>query len=180
MLQIKEEFDALLQYAKGKKLILEIGTAWGGTLCRFIEVADDSAEIVSIDMPGGKYGGKFGQPSIDLMMSWAKPNQKLHIIRADSHAPETVENVRKILNGRKFDFIFIDGDHSYGGVKKDYENYKDMANDIIAFHDITNHFFVIPGEEIEVDKFWHELRGNKTEIIKDKNQGRCGIGVLKI
>lgn len=40
-----------------------------------------------------------------------------------------------------FDFIFIDGDHSYNGAKKDFENaLKALAPDgIIAFHDSNVH-----------------------------------------
>jgi len=40
-----------------------------------------------------------------------------------------------------FDFIFIDGDHSYNGAKKDFENaLKVLApNGVIAFHDSNVH-----------------------------------------
>ena len=66
-----------------------------------------------------------------------------------------------------FDFIFIDADHTYDGVKSDFEMYKALLSPrgIVAFHDIDpNH--VARGEAGgEVYRFWGDLGGNKTEII---------------
>jgi len=78
-------------------------------------------------------------------------------------------------------FLFIDGDHTYKGVKKDFEMYSPLVREdgIIAFHD------VVPGpHELvgEVPKFWREIRSNyvSKEIIKDRNQGGFGIGILYV
>jgi len=177
-LQVKEELDELLKHLKNKKLILEIGTARGGTLKEMMRVASNNAEFVSIDLPGGSYGGEMGQPEEKLMTSWLNKNQKLSIIRDDSKSFLTVEKVKEILKGRKFDFIFIDGDHSYSGVKADYTIYKELLvkSGEIAFHDIAHH----KDNNIGVEKLWSEIKGEKTEYIKDKKQGWAGIGIIKI
>lgn len=170
--QVQEEIDKCLEYVKGKKLILEIGTDMGGTLYKFIHVADPSAEIVAIDWSGGF--GSNGQPDESVFQGWKLPNQTLHIIRANSHLPETLEQVKKILNGRKFDFAFIDGDHIYEGVKADYDMYCDCC-EIMAFHDIAAQ---PTNKVVGVKRFWDELKGDKTEFIKDPAQGWGGIGIL--
>jgi len=169
--QVEFELNELLKIAKGKKLILEIGTDQGGTLYNFLQVADEKAEIISVDLPNGL--GNNGWLDESVMQSWKKSGQKLHIIKADSHDSLTLEKVKNILNGRKFDFTFIDGDHTYDGVKKDYEMYGEYSN-IVAFHDIVPH--VQSG--VGVKQFWDEITGNKTEIIENTKQGWGGIGVI--
>jgi len=181
--QQKDEIAQLLRILKeiSPKVILEIGTAQGGTLYLFSKIADPKAILISIDLPKGKFGGGYPKWKIPLYKSFAKKNQKIYLIRGDSHHQGTLEKVNKILNGRKLDFLFIDGDHTYEGVKKDFEMYSSLvkSDTIIAFHDIVVH----PLETgCEVSRFWSEIKGryNYIEIIKDQNQNWAGIGLLFI
>jgi len=180
--QIPEEISQLLQILKERKpkTILEIGTANGGTLFLFSRIASDDATLISIDLPRGRFGGGYPIWKIPLYRSFARKNQKIHLIREDSHNQETLEKVKNILNGKKIDFLFIDGDHSYQGVKRDFEMYNPLVKKegIIVFHDI------IPGpiENVGgVPEFWKEIKENNSgyqEIVKDWNQGGYGIGLL--
>jgi len=175
-LQVPAELEKLLELVKGKRLVLEIGTARGGTLYSMLQCADPNAEVVSIDLPGGSYGGEYGQPEESVMQSWCQPGQKLHVLRGDSRAVGTVLTVKSILGKRKFDFVLIDGDHSYEGVKADFETYSPLASDVIAFHDIAHH----ANADIGVEKFWKELKGDKTEIVDNRYQGWAGIGIYRV
>lgn len=111
--------------------------------------------------------------------SFASQRQKIHLIQADSHNPSTIKVVKDILYGRKIDFLFIDGDHSYEGVKKDFQVYGKFVKHggIIAFHDIVLH---PPETGCEVNNFWLEVSDKyKTlEIIKNRNQKWAGIGII--
>ena len=190
-LQVRDEILELLRIVDGinPKVIIEIGTANGGTLFLFSRIASEDATIISVDLPGGmftskyiKFSGYGGYPKwrIPLYKSFALVNQNLHLIKADSHNQATLEEVKGLLNGKNVDFLFIDGDHSYEGVKKDFEMYSPLVKDggIIAFHDIIS--------ACDISKFWseikedytEEMKGNYIEIIKDQDQGLVGIGVL--
>lgn len=178
--QFTEELTQLLElYQNHKpKYILEIGTANGGTLFAHCRLAPDDATLISIDLPSGKFGGGYPDWKTPLYKIFAKPNQKLYLIRDSSHAANTVEQVRSMLHGKKFDYLFIDGDHTYEGVKKDFELYIQFAapNALIVFHDIAHH----PDSSCQVDRFWNEIKTSyrHQEFIKEKTQTCFGIGIL--
>ena len=181
--QVYREISQLLKLVDRIKpgVILEIGTANGGTLFCFSHVASEAAVIISIDLPGGKFGGGYPKWRESLYKSFILQGQKIHLLRADSHKTETLEQVEAVLHGRKVDFIFIDGDHTYEGVKKDFEMYSPLVKEggIIAFHDIVVH---PPETGCEVSKFWREIRDDydSEEIVKDWSQNWGGIGVVYV
>lgn len=180
-MQVREEFVKLLEVFRenNPKYIMEVGTANGGTLFCISKLAPSDATVVSIDLPGGRFGGGYPQWKTKFYKSFAKSGQKLHLLRADSHKEETLERTQEILDGHKLDFLFIDGDHTYEGVKKDFEMYSPLVREegIIAFHDIAIH----PVEsECFVHDLWVEIcqKDKSLSIIKDEEQGWAGIGVL--
>jgi predicted O-methyltransferase YrrM len=181
--QVTEELIRLFEIVSGlqPKNALEIGTWAGGTLFMTCRVADSGATIISVDLPGGRFGRGYVWPRKFVYRSFARKNQALHLLREDSHDVKTCDRVRSVLRGRPLDFLFIDGDHSYDGVRVDFEMYAPLVRTggIVAFHDIAKH---PPQAECEVDRFWNEikLKYRHTEIIKDPLQGWAGIGVLHI
>jgi predicted O-methyltransferase YrrM len=182
-MQVKEEIESLLKLIQKKKpkYILEIGTARGSTLFLLSRIAAPDAKIISLDLPKGRFGGGYSVFRIPLYKSFAIKNQKISLLRENSHNFESFEKVKKIIGNNSLDFLFIDGDHTYRGVKRDFEMYSKLVKKagIIALHDIVNHPLTI--YHMGVDRFWAELKEKYSckEIIKDKNQGWAGIGVIK-
>ena len=180
--QIRRELAELVNMvAKLKpKNVLEIGTAQGGTLWLWCRVADPGAKIVSVDLRSGKFGGGYHWAKIPLYKAFAEKGQHLRLIRGDSHAPATFAQVKREFLG-KIDFLFIDGDHSYAGVKQDFEMYSGLVRKggLIAFHDIVLHS---NQSGCEVSRLWNEIKGNYEhgEVVGDRSQGWAGIGIIRI
>ena len=84
-------------------------------------------------------------------------------------------------NTEKYDCIFIDADHSYEGVKKDYINALKYINEggIIIFHDIGN-------TSVGVAQCWDEVKSKSTsyeEHLWKPDQVdfyNCGIGIYYV
>lgn len=165
--------------------IVEVGTYRGGTLWLWCQLAEPDALIVSVDLPGGEFGGGYDNVQAEHIQSYARSQQELVLIRGDSHLPETRDAVTAALAGRPIDFLFIDADHTYEGVRKDYELYAPLVRGggVIAFHDILPHTM---DENCKVDVFWEELKRqgmNEFEEFVDRDTahgGRVwgGIGAL--
>jgi predicted O-methyltransferase YrrM len=179
------EFVSLLRLLKRRKLktVVEIGTAQGGTLYAWCKIAAPDALIVSIDLPGGSFGGGYTLNDIKKFRKYKKRKQKLYFLRKDSHIQETKDGLVEILGGRKIDLLFIDGDHRYRGVKKDFQLYSSLVkrNGLVVFHDILYHPKV---PECKVEKFWNEIKSKYkyaefTDAADDRGWGQWGgIGVI--
>ena len=80
-------------------------------------------------------------------------------IRGSTHDPRTLEALKKKLNGRLINILFIDASHSYESVKKDFEIYSLLCDDIIVLHDTESHRHDRHARRpSQVWKFWDELR----------------------
>jgi hypothetical protein len=58
-------------------------------------------------------------------------------ICGDSSDPATLTRLKTMLGGDPIDLLFIDGDHNYSSVRRDYELYSPLVNHITALHDIA-------------------------------------------
>ena len=178
--EIERLYEAICELSP--KRVLEIGTARGGTLYLWTQATQDDATIVSVDLPGGEFGGAYPACRIPFYKAFARPGQKLHLLRRDSHQLQTLQEVRELFGNQQVDFVFIDGDHTYEGVKSDFVQYGPLVRPggLIAFHDILPRPDL---PDIQVDQFWKEIRNkyDSTEFIGPEESGRkIGIGLISI
>jgi len=181
--QVPSELLQMFEHVRAcqPSVILEIGTAKGATLLGWCRIA--SKKVISVDLPGGIHGG--GYPAIKQQLYRefvaGRPGVDLHMIQADSHSEATRKIAESALARDKIDVLFIDGDHTYDGVKADFELWSPLVRSggMVIFHDILPHKVVA---HCEVDQFWNELKSlyPHKEIIDNPEQGWAGIGVLSM
>jgi predicted O-methyltransferase YrrM len=180
-MQVREEFRRFAEAAAtiDPDTVCEIGTARGGSYYVWTRYLN-ATKYISIDLPGGRFGGGHSRRRAKFLQEIHRhPGVEQAFLRGDSHSPETVRHVESVLGGREIDFLFIDGDHTYEGVKDDFERYSPFVADggLIAFHDIVD---IEHDLDCGVDRFWYELREEyeTTEIIADPQQDRGGVGLV--
>jgi predicted O-methyltransferase YrrM len=112
------------------RVVCEIGTRTCGTSFLLSQAIASVQTFIGLDL----YVANWTQ-----FKMFARPGQELHPLEGSSYSDEMVERVRGILAGRKFDVLFIDGDHTYEGAKKDFLKYRSFVREggLIAFHDIV-------------------------------------------
>ena len=173
ILQASKEILPFLEKVKElkPKIILEIGSGRGGTALLFSHVIVPEGKVISLDVRDIDVGENKGQDF-----------SKVLFCKGDSHLESTKCFIGELLKGEKIDVLFIDGDHTYKGVKKDHAMYKGFVRNggIIGFHDIA-----LCREDNGLDdaggnvmQFWWELKVKVRkfgEFIKDTAQGG-GIG----
>lgn len=128
------ERDCLARHAKGKKRLVEIGVWHGVTTCRLRSVMAAEGVLFGVDpYPPGRL--RFStQWCIARKEVSTIPNGMMRWVR--STGVEAARN-HAVLGIRSVDFVFIDGDHSFQGLRGDWEAWSPLLapEGIITLHD---------------------------------------------
>lgn len=152
-----DEFDEFLRILEriAPLSILEIGVYYGGTLARF-KHHFPNAKVIGIDP----------EPLIE-----PKPKR---VLRGKSQDPQIREQALAKNGGRKYDVVFIDGDHNYQPALDDWEWARDHAASIVvAFHDIK-------ASDVGCRAVWDQIVASNdfdVEVIS-RHPGHYGIGLV--
>lgn len=175
-LQIPAEITQLAKavQAINPKIIVEIGTARGGTLLIWSYLA--SKRVITCDLNDMT----LQRP---LFRKFPPPGSacQVTLLSGNSHEASFKARLAQELNGEKADFMFIDGDHTETGVEADYNDYKEFVRPggLIAFHDIVEKQ---PFPTNQVYHLWKRIKigANVEEFISDPDQCGFGIGLLRV
>lgn len=178
--QVPEEIDAAVDLMQSidPKVACEIGTEHGGTNLLISQSLKKLQTMIAMDL--------FIRHKSHLMVFKCR-EMNLHFIDGSSHKGTTALRLNKYLDGKKIDILFIDGDHSYEGVKQDFAMYRTFVREggLTFFHDIVPDHGVQLGIKTHawtggVPDLWKDLKGHYThhEFVKDWKQNGMGIGAL--
>ena len=170
------EISQLAQAVRDLKprTVLEIGTARGGTLLIWAQLA--SRKVITCDLEQPGYRRR-------TYARFPPPGSSCAIVplAGNSHDPAFRVRVERELGGDPVDFLLIDGDHTLTGVTADYEDYRSLVRPggIIAFHDIIENQ---PFASTQVHRLWARLREllEVEEIVDDPDQCGFGIGIVRV
>lgn len=158
------------------RTVVEVGTDEGGTLFLWTRVAAPDAVLVCVDIRPLGVLGRYSAWAL-VRRGLARKRQRVELVMpADSQSPSTVERVRALTKGQ-VDFLFIDADHSYESVKRDFELWRPLVRSggMIAFHDVK------PDYPEGTPVLWAELRERyETEERIAAEEPSYGIGLLHV
>jgi predicted O-methyltransferase YrrM len=172
--QVESELTAFLELVSSERprRLLEIGTGGGGTLYMLAWASAPKARILSLDLV--MYPPERRQ--LYRKLGWA--GRRVDAWVADSQREQTRDAVRDWFGGEPVDVLFVDGDHGYDAVRRDFELYGPLVRPggIVAFHDIVEG----PSAVGDVPRFWREIKpslADPVELVESWQQGGFGIGV---
>jgi predicted O-methyltransferase YrrM len=179
--QLRPEITGFLELAKrsNPRTVCEIGTANGGTTFLLGQALPTTELLIGVDLFIRR------RPRLRHL---ARTGQQMVLLDGDSGSQTVLDRVRKEMNGRQLDVLFIDGDHSLAGVARDFHLYRPFvrAGGLIAFHDIVEDSFTRTGIRTEhwtgeVPQFWRSIKGRykSVEFVASPDQDGLGIGVIE-
>ncbi|MDE7203518.1 MAG: class I SAM-dependent methyltransferase [Lachnospiraceae bacterium] len=165
--QTIEEFTEFCNYISGLTIetAIEIGVFRGRSsylMCALLARKNPDLQYVLVDIKDNlKEYDRFKE-----ILPWL-----------DKRIPSTSDDYKKC----KFDFVFIDADHSYTASYRDYLNCGQYANKLTVFHDIYCHEYDKPdGGTV---RMWEEVLEKTKEqehiIFSSHNAKWMGIGVIE-
>lgn len=128
------ERDCLARHARGRRCLVEIGVWHGVTTCRLRAAMASDGVLFGVDpFPAGRLGFS-AQWEIARKEVRKVANGTIRWVRLTG--VEAARNHGSLETGPA-DFVFIDGDHSFDGLRGDWEAWSPIVSvgGVIALHD---------------------------------------------
>ena len=169
-----DELDPLCRYAQNASLLVEIGTAYGGGACLLLMSAGPKSKVHSIDpfVPDSHGGWQSSAKQAKQHVATAAERLGFDVTRWILHEQYSYEAA--LDAPARIDFLFLDGDHLYSAVRRDFEDWlpKVKAGGVVLIHDSRR----VPGTpDTEFNQGWpgptqlvSELRSDdRVELLEE-------------
>jgi len=172
---------ALIQNLKPKNILI-VGSL-KGYIPAIVAMACKDNQFGQVDFVDAGYDDEEKGKNWQGIGLWKKINPKEYFSKIGvqnyikTHVMTTAEFAKKDPK-KKYQYIYIDGDHSYHGVKLDYKLFysKLEKGGLMSFHDIVA-TGELAGGLYGVNKFWRELKSNKK--ISFPFPSNSGLGFIQ-
>jgi predicted O-methyltransferase YrrM len=127
------EREALRRHASGREKLVEVGVWHGVTTCKLRTAMSPSGTLFAVDpYPAGRLGFSMQQVIAHREVSRVSNGRVIWIRKTGAGAVKGF-----IQANESVDFVFIDGDHSYEGLRGDWEGWSSVVRPggIVALHD---------------------------------------------
>lgn len=166
--QTKEEIlwalGEIRSYIPTRKVLVEIGSLYGGTLSLLSRLIEPGGTAFSIEP----------ELEVPLPLDTIKeliPHVEVIHIAAPSNTRDAFYSLVGMLDGRKIDVLMIDGSHEYKDTKRDFETYSELVSrqGMILFHDVMS---------LGSGVLWAEIKDKyrSAELVVDPPA--MGIGII--
>jgi predicted O-methyltransferase YrrM len=128
------ERDCLAKHATGRRCVVEIGVWHGVTTSRLLQAMAPDGILFAVDpYPPGRLGVSFPQWIAHRQVKQASNGRVRWIRSTGAEAARAFPSLSRDLA----DFLFIDGDHSYEGIRQDWEGWSPLVapDGVVALHD---------------------------------------------
>lgn len=191
--QRKNEIIELWQLfaRQAPRVVLEVGTAQGGTFASWCMLARSDATLISIDRcqddclprPGEPVNPEVGNHMTGLrgVFALARGSQTIHAINGWTYNQSTKEALWQALAGRKVDFLFHDASHQSDMFAEDFKWMWPLIAEggVFASHDVP------PSSDPKCNKVdeWRRIKREETysacyEWLPHPSMTEMGIGAL--
>lgn len=155
--------------ASDPDIVLEIGTGRGGTLYVWARHLCAS-RIITVDY-------SLQTSKMAVLFDAFSPTTSIEFVRG--YSQNVAPDVRAAVGDEAVDFLFLDGDPTYEGVKREFELYAPLVAEggVIAVHDIVEDH---PNVDEEKHRFWSELveEYETEELVVSGERRKRGVGFV--
>ena len=151
-------YDIRTHLGEGLKNYLEIGS-YAGASMSLVSSHIYPTKCITVDL-----GSPINKTVVESnVLKFKNPNSEFKYIQGNSQDITVINQVKDECN--KFDFLFIDGDHSTSGVILDFQNYSPLVKKggYICFDDYLDY------------QFSPEVKGAVDSIVQNLNKDEYNI-----